>query len=72
MISAQRSDGPRWGSYLEKLDLNYISNLIKNGIWFDDNWTLRMVGTQKSEPEFAPKYILSHSEDFKDLLKHST
>ena len=48
MISAQRSDGPRWGSYLEKLDLNYISNLIKNGMWFDDNWILAYPQKEKN------------------------
>jgi beta-1,4-mannosyl-glycoprotein beta-1,4-N-acetylglucosaminyltransferase len=31
LMSAQRADTPRWGDYPEKLEINYISNLIKTG-----------------------------------------
>ena len=68
MISAQRADGPRWGDFYEKLDLTFLSYLIKNGIWFDGSRILKKV-SEEDDKDFAPNYLLSHRKEFYSLLQ---
>lgn len=67
LLSAQKNDKPRWGDYPEKLDLNYISNLIKNGMWFDDSQPFFLVKPQQ-DSHYAPNFFLLNRERFEYLL----
>ncbi|XP_013419653.1 beta-1,4-mannosyl-glycoprotein 4-beta-N-acetylglucosaminyltransferase isoform X1 [Lingula anatina] len=73
LTSAQNGDYPRWGDFPEKQNLTYIANLIKTGTWFDGN-TLGEGGvvyeTPKTDPFFAPSYLLKNPDKFKYLLKN--
>ena len=63
LTSAQNGDFPRWGDHPEKLDLSYISNLIKNGSWFS--------GKEQMIPstvDDAPRHMLKHHTKYKHLL----
>ena len=69
LMAAQKDDKPRWGDYPEKLDLNYIAGLIRDGRWFDNSKPFFLV---KSEEErlYAPAFIRKHKKRFKYLLEH--
>ena len=69
LVSAQRSDPPRWGDYPEKLDLNYIESLRRTGSWFDGT-TPTIETNEKFVPDFAPRYVMQHREQYKELLVH--
>ena len=58
----------RWGDFPEKLQIPYISKLIKEGKWFDGIKTFGLVN-QSMEPDYAPDYILKNYEEFKQLLE---
>ena len=68
MLSAQRSDAPRWGNFPEKLEPEYLKSMIRDGAWFDGSRNLRYVPQNYSL--YAPKYILSKPLKFKHLLKN--
>lgn len=67
--SAQRHDKPRWGDYPEKLDLDYIANLIETGGWFDGKHPLIKVDKRKTPDRiYAPNYFLDNEDKFEYLL----
>ena len=70
LLSAQRADKPRWGDQPEKLQLPYISGLIKTGKWFDGSKPLGKIG-QSMEPDYAPDFVLKNPQKFKELLEPS-
>ena len=45
LLAAQKSDTPRWGDYPEKLDLNYINSLIKEGKSVGDSIQIKIDST---------------------------
>ena len=69
MTSAQNGDFPRWGDYEEKLDLDYIAELIRTGRWFDGTKPVFQV-TPKSEgdPLYAPEFVWKNKDRFDYLL----
>lgn len=67
LLSAHVDDKPRWGDYPEKLDLQYISNLIRTGEWFDGSRPLLAADWEK-EAQYAPDYVLSNAANFSHLL----
>ena len=67
LMSAQKDDKPRWGDYPEKLDLDYISGLIRTGRWFDNSQPFFLVNREQ-DPLYAPAYILKHKNRFHYLL----
>ena len=67
MISAQKADTPRWGDYPEKLELPYLTKLIKTGQWFDGKYPLKLSDNQK-DPDYAPLYVLHHFDQYQRLL----
>ena len=69
LLSAHADDKPRWGDYQEKLDLDYIGRLIRNGEWFDNTRPF-LTADWRIEEHYAPKFILEHSEEFSQLLYH--
>ena len=67
--SAQRHDKPRWGDFPDKLNLDYIASLIRNGEWFDGNQSLIPVElTDTASHLYAPEYFLENPERFRYLL----
>uniref|UniRef100_A0A8C6S3C4 Beta-1,4-mannosyl-glycoprotein 4-beta-N-acetylglucosaminyltransferase b n=1 Tax=Neogobius melanostomus TaxID=47308 RepID=A0A8C6S3C4_9GOBI len=67
LISAQNGDFPRWGDYEDKLDLNYIRQLIRTGGWFDGSFQEYPPADPK-EHMYAPKYMLDHYDKYRYLL----
>lgn len=67
LLSAHADDKPRWGDFSEKLDLDYIANLVRKGEWFDGTRPLIMADLEREE-HFAPKFVLQHPQEFKQLL----
>jgi beta-1,4-mannosyl-glycoprotein beta-1,4-N-acetylglucosaminyltransferase len=67
LMSAQKDDKPRWGDYPEKLDLDYISGLIRTGRWFDNSQPFFLVNREQ-DSLYAPAYILKHKNRFLYLL----
>lgn len=66
LISAQNGDFPRWGDYTEKLNLTYISSLIKHGKWFNGNG--KFIAVNRNDPMYAPSHVLYHPINYKHLL----
>lgn len=59
----------RWGDYPEKLDLDYIANLIETGGWFDGKHPLIKVDKRKTPDRiYAPNYFLDNEDKFEYLL----
>ena len=49
--------------------MKYIESLRRTGYWFDGK--RHAIRTdEKLVPDFAPKYVLEHKEEFKELLVH--
>lgn len=69
LVSAQKDDKPRWGDFPEKLDLNYIAGLIRDGRWFDGSKPFFLVKPEQDR-FYAPAYILKHRDRFGYLLDH--
>lgn len=67
LLSAHLDDKPRWGDYPEKLDIDYINKLIRNGEWFDGTRPF-LAADWETEEQYAPRYILDHPNEFKHLL----
>lgn len=67
LLSAHADDKPRWGDFAEKLDLRYISRLIREGEWFDSSRPFVMADLEKEE-QYAPKFMLQHPQQFSQLL----
>lgn len=67
LLSAQKSDTPRWGNYPEKLKLDYISGLIQSGKWFDGSKPTFLTSIN-STTNFAPAYILENIDRYKHWL----
>jgi beta-1,4-mannosyl-glycoprotein beta-1,4-N-acetylglucosaminyltransferase len=65
-MSAQNADYPRWGSIPDKMDLNYIKNLIKEGKWFDGS-KIPLIDI-KSDSFYAPQHILQNANRYKYIL----
>ena len=59
----------RWGDYPEKLQLPYIAKLIQTGSWFDGKKNLKLQIFPQDVKDFAPEFVMKHSDIFKDLLK---
>ena len=60
-------DKPRWGDYADKLDLEYISRLIREGEWFDSSRPFVMSDWEK-EDQYAPTFMLQNPQQFSQLL----
>lgn len=67
LLSAHADDKPRWGDFAEKLDIAYISRLIREGEWFDATHPFLMADWEK-EDQYAPKFMLQHYREFSQLL----
>lgn len=63
------ADKPRWGDYPEKLDLNYITELVKKGLWFNGSKNVRRVDPLK-DSDLAPDYMLQHVKEYRSFLVH--
>ena len=71
MESAQRHDKPRWGDFPDKLDLDYIASLIRNGEWFDGKHPLIPVNRRNTSASiYAPPFFLDNEDRFEHLLVH--
>ena len=66
--SAINADFPRWGDYPQKLKLDYIRSLIKNGVWFDDQMRFDSQTDADHDDHYAPKYLLEHYKIYSVLL----
>ena len=67
--SAQRHDKPRWGDFPDKLNLDYIASLIRNGEWFDGKHPLIPVNRRKTSASiYAPPFFLDNEDRFEYLL----
>lgn len=67
LLSAHVDDKPRWGDYANKTDLKFIRRLIATGRWFDGSAPFVAADWEKEE-QYAPRYVLQHSQRFADLL----
>ena len=69
--SAQRHDKPRWGDFPDKLNLDYIASLIRNGEWFDGKHPLIPVNRRNTSASvYAPPFFLENEDRFEHLLVH--
>ncbi|EDO34809.1 predicted protein, partial [Nematostella vectensis] len=63
-LSAQNADWPRWGSIKEKMDLNFIKSMIKQGKWFDgsplNNRQVNEMVSAETDSFFAPPYLMKN------------
>ena len=67
--SAQRHDKPRWGDFPDKLNLDYIASLIRNGEWFDGKHPFIPVNRRKTSASiYAPPFFLDNEDRFEYLL----
>lgn len=69
--SAINADFPRWGDYPHKLQLDYIRQLVKNGVWFDDEMKFDSLVSPATDSFYAPNYMLANFDRYKKLLHHS-
>lgn len=67
LLSAHADDKPRWGDFQEKLDLDYIRRLIRDGEWFDNSHPF-ILADWKNEAQYAPKFVLQNNKQFSELL----
>ncbi len=67
MKFAQNDDGPNWINYPEKVTDEYISNMIRKGLWFDGKTVLRRVD-QDSINDFAPNAMLKQPQKYREFL----
>lgn len=65
-MSAQNADYPRWGSIPEKMDLEYIKSLLKEGRWFDGGQVPS--SDLQSDSFFAPSHFLRNQDKYRHLL----
>ena len=71
LLDAPHSDFPRYGDFQKKTEDKYIQRLIKNGIYFDLNeFRSGPEVSEKTDPEFAPRYVLDNPEQFGYLIKN--
>ncbi|XP_078467134.1 beta-1,4-mannosyl-glycoprotein 4-beta-N-acetylglucosaminyltransferase [Lampetra planeri] len=70
LVSAQNGDFPRWGDYPEKLDMDYIKNLIRTGGWFDGTGAGILPLANPAEKMYAPWYVLENPKRFGHLLRN--
>ena len=68
LTSAQKDDKPRWGDYPEKLDLNYIAGLIRDGAWFDGSKPFFRAASIDDDPNYAPSFVLQNKLQFAHIL----
>lgn len=67
LLSAHVDDQPRWGDDPERIQLSYISRLIRNGEWFDGTHPF-LRSSNDTEEHYAPIYIAQHPEVFGGIL----
>lgn len=73
-MSAQNADWPRWGSIPEKMSLDSIRNMVKDGKWFDgsnlNNRAVSQMSSPENDPFYAPPYIMDNADKFPHLIRN--
>ncbi|XP_064472772.1 beta-1,4-mannosyl-glycoprotein 4-beta-N-acetylglucosaminyltransferase-like [Ornithodoros turicata] len=65
LVSAQKSDGTRWGDFPEKMETKYLLSLVKEGRWFNG----KKIGLRSHvDSTTTPAYVLAHPDKFSYML----
>lgn len=65
LMSAQKSDGTRWGDFPEKMRTKYLLSLVREGMWFDGA-KVGMISPVNSAT--VPAYVLANVDRFSYML----